>query len=217
MFKAILWDMDGTLVDTERVVWAVMQRAFAQAVRIDLPEALFESLLGQSEHDFYRHMAQRYELQEAQVTLIRETFDAAYIPQLAGVAPLPGAVEKVREFAGYAPQALVTGSNSAQAAAVLKALALSDCFQFTLACDQYDRGKPDPQPYLLAAKRLGVDPSSCLVIEDSPSGVTAAKASGMKVVGVHEGNQGKYRIDHADLELPTLLELDWPSVQSLQG
>ena len=56
MFNAILWDMDGTIVDTERVVWTVMQSAFKHAVQIDLPEALFESLLGQSELDFYRAM-----------------------------------------------------------------------------------------------------------------------------------------------------------------
>jgi HAD superfamily hydrolase (TIGR01509 family) len=212
MFDAILWDMDGTLVDTERVVWVVVQRAFKRVAGIALPEELFTSLLGQSEADFHRAMQIRYALSDATVARIREHFDAEYLPMLAQVPPLPGAIEKVREFAGYAPQALVTGSNSAQAVTVLDALRIHAAFKHVIACDRYARGKPDPELYLMAADLLGIDPSRCLAIEDSPSGVTAARAAGMKVVGIHEGNKGKYDIAHADLELPSLLDLHWPSL-----
>ncbi|MCA8913657.1 MAG: HAD family phosphatase [Planctomycetes bacterium] len=209
MFEAILWDMDGTIVDTERVVWEVMQRAFLDAVQIELPEALFESLLGQSELDFYRHMVEKFSLTEADVQAIKLAFDRDYIPMLADVPPLPGALEKVADFADRAPQALVTGSTNAQARAVLDALDLAGHFRHVVACDLYSKGKPDPEPFLLAAQKLGVDPSSCLVLEDSPSGVTAAKKAGMKVVGIHEGNKGKYDIKHADLEVASLLDLEW--------
>ena len=215
MFQAILWDMDGTLVDTERVVWEVMQRAFKQAANIDLPAELFNSLLGQSELDFYQHMVKRYSLNMASIFAIKSAFDADYIPRLKDVPPLPGAIDKVREFAKRAPQALVTGSTGAQAAAVLQALDLADAFQFIVSCDHYGRGKPDPEPFLTAAKLLEVEPAKCLAIEDSPSGVTAARAAGVKVVGVHEGNQGKYDISHADVVLPSLLELDWDALHRL--
>ena len=209
MFKAILWDMDGTIVDTERVVWTVMQSAFKKSVQIDLPEEVFESLLGQSEMDFYQAMVKRYSLSEQDVQAIRLAFDRDYIPLLADVPPLPGAIEKVTELHERAPQALVTGSTGAQAAAVLNTLKIADKFKHVVACDLYGKGKPDPQPFLVAAAMLGVDPSSCLALEDSPSGVTAAKAAGMKVVGIHEGNQGKYDITHADWEIATLNELVW--------
>ncbi|MCA8946104.1 MAG: HAD family phosphatase [Planctomycetes bacterium] len=215
MFEAILWDMDGTIVDTERVVWTVMQQAFRDAVQIDLPEALFESLLGQSEFDFYRHMVVKYSLTEQDVQAIRLAFDRDYIPMLANVPPLPGALDRIREFAAQLPQAIVTGSTNAQAIAVLNALDVAAHFKHVVACDVYSKGKPDPEPFLLAAGKLGVDPSSCLVLEDSPAGVTAAKAAGMKVVGIHEGNKGKYDIKHADLEIASLLELDWAKVQTL--
>ena len=217
MFKAILWDMDGTLVDTERVVWTVMQRSFREIAQIDLPEEVFLSLLGQSEQDFYRRMARDHGLDDARINAIREHFDAAYVPMLAGVPPLPGAVEKVREFTRYAPQALVTGSSTAQANAVLTALGLTGEFRQVVACEMYERGKPAPDPFLKAANLLGVAPADCLVIEDSPSGVTAAKAAGMKVVGIHEGNKGKYNITHADLELPTLQEMHWGELNRLLG
>jgi len=216
MFKAILWDMDGTLVDTERVVWDVMREAFTAAVSIDLPEALFESLMGQSENDFYAAMAARFELSPAAIDSIREVFDAAYLPKLRTVPPLPGAVEKVAELGERAPQALVTGSTSEQAHAVLGTLGITAQFQHVIGCDQYSRGKPDPEPFLLAAERLGAQPADCLCIEDSPSGVTAARAAGMKVVGVHAGNSGKYNITHAHTEIGSLNELTWDLILTLR-
>lgn len=208
MFDAIFWDMDGTIVDTERVVWEVMLKAFRKAADIELPADVFEKLLGQSELDFYRNMVAMYSLTPDDVERIKHTFDLEYIPKLASVPPLTGAVEKVHETAQLAPIALVTGSTSAQASAVINALEIAHLFRDIVACDMYERGKPDPMPFLLAAENLGVEPAKCLVIEDSPSGVRAAKAAGMKVVGVHEGNKGKYKINHADVEIATLRDLD---------
>lgn len=208
MFDAIFWDMDGTIVDTERVVWEVMVKAFRKAADIELPADVFEKLLGQSELDFYRNMVAMYSLTPDDVERIKEIFDLEYIPKLATVPPLPGAVEKVHETAQLAPIALVTGSTSAQASAVINALEIGHLFRDVVACDMYDRGKPDPMPFLIAAENLDVEPARCLAIEDSPSGVRAAKAAGIKVVGVHEGNKGKYKINHADVEIATLHELD---------
>lgn len=215
LFDAIFWDMDGTIVDTESVVWEVMQRAFRVAARIELPQDVFSKLLGQSELDFYARMARDYSLSPEQVDHIRETYDAEYLPRVALVPPLPGAVEKVRESAGIAPIALVTGSTSAQASAVINALDIGHLFRDVVACDMYEHGKPSPAPYLMAMENLGVQPGRCLAIEDSPSGVTAAKAAGMKVVGVHEGNKGKARISHADVEIAGLFDLDFARVAAL--
>jgi beta-phosphoglucomutase-like phosphatase (HAD superfamily) len=214
-FDAIFWDMDGTIVDTEGVVWEVMQRAFRVAAGIDLPQDVFSKLLGQSELDFYSRMARDYSLTPDKVEHIRQTYDAEYLPRVALVPPLPGAVERVHESAAIAPIALVTGSTSAQASAVINALEIGHLFRDIVACDMYQHGKPDPQPYLMALENLGAKASQCLAIEDSPSGVTAAKAAGMKVVGVHEGNKGKARIGHADLEIGSLVELDFARVAAL--
>lgn len=216
-FDAILWDMDGTIVDTERVVWEVMLKAFKKAAGIELPADLFERLLGQSEIDFYRNMVQTYSLTPDDVERIKQTFDLEYIPRLASVPALPGAIERVTESAKLAAIGLVTGSTSAQASAVVNALAIGHLFRDIVACDMYERGKPDPAPFLMAAENLDADPARCLVIEDSPSGVTAARAAGMKVIGVHEGNKGKYKINHADLEIASLRDLDWNKAARLIG
>jgi beta-phosphoglucomutase-like phosphatase (HAD superfamily) len=154
-------------------------------------------------------MGRRYSLKPEKIASIKAAFDKDYIPMLYDVPALPGAVEKVAEFQGKAPQALVTGSTSAQAAAVMESLQITDRFKHVVACDHYSRGKPDPEPYVMAASKLGVEPAACLVLEDSPSGVTAAKKAGMKVVGIRQGNKGKYNIKHADLEVNSLTDLDW--------
>jgi beta-phosphoglucomutase len=215
LIQAVLWDMDGTLVDTERVAWRAMQLAFREAAGIALSEDLFNSLLGRSELDFYQHVAGQYGLSRALLASIQECFDNAYLPLLAQVPPLPGAVEKVREFAARAPQALVTGSSRTQADAVLTALDVGAAFLQIVASGNYRRGKPDPEPYLLAARQLGVAPEACLAIEDSPAGVASARAAGMKVAGVHAGNAGRYDISEADAEYSTLHELHWEALVGL--
>ena len=209
--------MDGTLVDTERVVWDVMKDAFREVVGIILDESLFHSLLGQSENDFFDSVQRLFGLNDAEVQEIGARFNHDYVPQLASVPPLSGAVEAVKHTQLAGPIALVTGSTLKQADAVIKALKLKGLFDEVVACDHYEHGKPHPEPYLMAAKKLGVKPVKCLAIEDSPSGVKAAKAAGMKVVGVHEGNKGKYDIAHADLQLPTLVGFDLLNVAKSLG
>jgi len=212
MFEAILWDMDGTIVDTERVVWETMRRAFADAAGIELDEALFEQLMGRSEADFYRAMTERFALTARDLAAVQARFDQDYLPRLREVPALPGAIETVRELHARAPQALVTGSTGEQARTVLSALGIAECFREVVSCDTYERGKPDPEPFLLAARLLGAAPAACLVLEDSPSGVSAAIAAGMKVVAIHEGNAGKYNIAHAHVELASLTDFNWNEI-----
>lgn len=213
-FDAILWDMDGTLVDTERVVWIVMREAFSDVVSIDLPEAVFMQLLGQSEADFFREMAARYDLSPDDVDRINTAFNDLYVPKLRDVPPLTCAVERVREGASLLPQAIVTGSNTRQAETVCETLGIGECFQFILSCDDYDHGKPNPEPYLATAKRLGIDASRCLVIEDSPSGIQSGVDAGMTVVAVKEGNQGRYDLSAAHLILDDLRALDFSHIRN---
>jgi beta-phosphoglucomutase-like phosphatase (HAD superfamily) len=200
--------MDGTIVDTERLVFEVIVKSFKQVQKIDLPEDTWNALLGQSEQDFFDNMQAQHALSDQNIQAIRSNFDENYLPMLADITPLSGAVELCRKLNESHPQALVTGSTVQQAKAVLDTLELPECFEFILASGQYANGKPHPEPYLAAAEKFGVGPSECLVLEDSPSGVTSAKAAGMFTVGIHEGNQGKYDIEHADVEIATLLEFD---------
>ncbi len=203
-FEAILWDMDGTLVDTERVVWDVMQGAFEEVLGFRMDEALFANLLGQSENDFFATVGRKFGFTSEQIEQVRELFNSDYVPALQHVPPLPGALDAVRHSHERHPIALVTGSTRRQAIAVLDALGLKPLFETIVACDHYKQGKPHPEPYLAAAKLLKASPDKCLAVEDSPAGIASARAAGMKVVAVHEGNKGKADTSAAHVELPTL-------------
>ena len=216
-FDAILWDMDGTLVDTERVVWDVMQTAFDEVLGFRMDEKLFENLLGQSERDFFKTVGKKLKLNDKQVEQVRELFHSDYVPALAKIPPLPGAIEAVRASHARGKIALVTGSTMRQALAVLEALGLKPLFQHIISCDVYDKGKPHPEPYRKAAKKLGANPEKCLAIEDSPAGIASAKAAGMKVVAVREGNKGKADISDAHMEISTLLEFDIDQIAKALG
>jgi sugar-phosphatase len=99
--------------------------------------------------------------------------------------PQPGAVELVQGLVeADVPVGLVTGGSANRVAAVLDALQLQDCFRTTVTWDDVSRGKPDPQPYQLAAERLSVVPDECVVIEDSLNGVRSAVAAGAACIGV---------------------------------
>src|SRR5687767_517013 len=94
--------------------------------------------------------------------------------------PYPGVVEFIKDLATRHPLALVTSSLPSEAKTVLRAFDITGCFQATVTADDITKGKPDPEGYLKGAAALNVDPKDCVVIEDAPSGVRAAKAAGMQ-------------------------------------
>jgi HAD superfamily hydrolase (TIGR01509 family) len=99
--------------------------------------------------------------------------------------PLPGGRQLVRALAAAGVQlALVTSASAARAATVTSDLGIADCFKVMVTWGVADRGKPDPQPYLIAAGRLGADPARCVVFEDSVNGVRAAVAAGAACIAV---------------------------------
>jgi beta-phosphoglucomutase len=177
MIRAFVFDLDGTLVETEELKALSYARAAAE-LRPDLNEGevieAFKDLVGLSR-------------QEVAVGLIRlriyETLLADPNIVLAHSYPHNiGLLCEVRRE-GY-PTALATQSHREQAGRVLNILGLADEFDVVVTRDDVEHGKPDPEMHLLAARELGVGPEECLVIEDSPAGVKAALAAGAEIVAV---------------------------------
>ncbi|HEX9102730.1 MAG TPA: HAD family phosphatase, partial [Polyangia bacterium] len=103
--------------------------------------------------------------------------------------------------------AVVSGSSRAEVEAVLRKLEVLGCFPWFLGAEDTARGKPFPDGYLLAAARLEIEPGHCLVLEDSTAGIRAARAAGMKVIGVRAGNFAAQPQDEADRVVETLLDV----------
>jgi beta-phosphoglucomutase-like phosphatase (HAD superfamily) len=180
---AVLWDMDGTLVDTEPY-WFDIEFGLVAEFGGRWTEADAHSLVGFDLLDSAHELRTRGGVQLEPVEVVERLLDGV-ITRVADQLPWrPGAPELLAEcVAGGIPCVLVTMSWRRLADAVI-ASAPTGSFVASVTGDEVRHGKPDPEPYLTAAATLGVDPSECVAIEDSPTGVASALAAGCATLGV---------------------------------
>jgi HAD superfamily hydrolase (TIGR01509 family) len=179
----VLFDMDGLLVDTEPLWFETESDVMARLGGAWGP-ADQEQLLGGSMAHSVDYLLSRAETPAAPDTVARWMIEGMLRRAAEGrVAVRPGARELLAEVAAAGlPHALVTGSQRLFADAVLAGTGLR--FPVTVTGDDVTRPKPDPEPYLLAAKLLGAGPARCVALEDSPNGVASATGAGCLVVAV---------------------------------
>lgn len=180
---AILWDMDGTLVDTEPY-WFDTEFELVAEFGGKWTEADAHSLVGFDLLDSAHELRTRGGVQLEPVEVVERLLDGV-VARVADQLPWrPGAPELLAEcVAGGIPCVLVTMSWRRLADAVI-ASAPAGSFVASVTGDEVRRGKPDPEPYLTAAATLGIEPGDCVAIEDSPTGVASALAAGCATLGV---------------------------------
>lgn len=208
MVHAVLFDLDGTLVDSERQYAEAMARAVRAGLGIELTQDDRDYSVGRSWVAIHERLARHYPaLTWDRDRLIAATAEASrHLFAEEGVWELPGARAAVARFADR-PRALVTGSSRAEASHMLGLLGLADAFGVRLCAEDVPRSKPSPDGYLMACQRLGVDPGRAIVIEDSSSGVAAGRAAGCTVIAVRAGNFAGHDQSAAHLVLDTLDQL----------
>ncbi|HEX2171429.1 MAG TPA: HAD family phosphatase [Dehalococcoidia bacterium] len=180
----MIFDMDGVLVDTEPRHFAALDRVLA-AEGHRLPHEFNHELLGLTLESTWDLVVARLGLTGPREDYYRR-YDLAVLAELARpLDPLPGVTAWLDavEAVGL-PRALASSSPRAWVEATLAALGLADRFAVTVAGDEVTAGKPAPEIFLRTARKLGVPPSACLVIEDSPAGIEAGRRAGMRVLAV---------------------------------
>src|SRR5260370_1465689 len=204
MLGAVLWDMDGTLVDSEEYHWVSWRDTMADE-HIALTRDRFMESFGQR-NDAILARWLGPDASTERVQRIGDTKEELYRKLLreGGLAPLPGAAEWVKHLhrEGWA-QAIASSAPRANVAAVLEVIELGGCFQAIVSAEDVTKGKPDPQVFLTAASRLGIPPSRCIVVEDAPAGVEAARQAGMRSIGVRRNGSPLA----ADLAVTSLADL----------
>jgi HAD superfamily hydrolase (TIGR01509 family) len=185
--RAVLFDMDGLLVDSEPL-WFVVEREVSERLGGQWGEADQEALIGGSLERTVSWLLAKARA-GGPVTATREDVARWLVEGMArlvlarGLPLQPGAARLLAALdAAGVPQALVTASSRAIMDAVLQVTGLS--FGVAVCGEDVRRPKPDPEPYLLAAARLEVPPAGCVVLEDSPTGISAARAAGCAVIAV---------------------------------
>jgi beta-phosphoglucomutase family hydrolase len=184
-FAGYIFDCDGTLADTMGLHYQAWVAALTP-YGCDFPEELFYSLGGMPAVAVIEFLNERNGLSvpPVETALHKESLYEELIPQVRAIEPV---VDFVYKVAGKAPLAVGSGGLRHIVIATLEALGLREYFQAVVASEDVVHGKPAPDTYLEAARRLGVDPARCLVFEDTPLGISAATAAGMQSVLVASG------------------------------
>jgi HAD superfamily hydrolase (TIGR01509 family) len=183
-FRAVIFDMDGTILDTESVFRTIVFEVCTE-LGFEMTDAVHMSMVGGSHEHTSRLLIESYG-----VTFPYTLFDERCRVIMrershAGVPVKPGAREFISELRERGiPTAVATSSRNPHASHHLSAAGLLDLFETVVTRDDVVNPKPHPEPYLTAARRLGVDPLHCLALEDSHAGVRAAHAAGMQTVMV---------------------------------
>jgi HAD superfamily hydrolase (TIGR01509 family) len=181
--RAVLWDMDGTLVDTEPY-WIDTEFALAEKYGGTWSEAHAMKLVGNDLLDSGRYIAEVFGVDVAPEQIVEELLDGVVARVQESVPWRPGAVELLaRLVEAGTPCALVTMSYERFVAPILAQLP-PETFRVIVTGDQVELGKPHPEPYLTAAAALGLPPGECLAIEDSNTGAKSAESAGCLVLVV---------------------------------
>ena len=184
-YKAILFDMDGVIVDSEPLHVAAFQAALKRYGHSLTDEQYKQHFAGRTDEAGFK---QYFDFigEKVDLPVIMDEKASAYLELAADqLVPYPGVIEFIRDLASRnILLALVTGSLRAEAEIVLKAFGISEFFSVVVAAEDITHSKPNPEGYLKAANALNTNPTDCVVIEDAPSGVKAANAAGIRCLAV---------------------------------
>ncbi|HEX2045429.1 MAG TPA: HAD family phosphatase [Gaiellaceae bacterium] len=208
MIAAVVFDLDGVLIDSEHV-WDEARRRLAEERGGRWHERASRDMMGMSSLEWSAYMHEVIglpeppeEINEAVVRRLEEIYRG-------GLPLFEGAVEAVERVARRWPLGLASSSNRPLIDLVLELSGLERFFAATVSSEEVARGKPAPDVYVEAARRLGVDPARCAAVEDSENGILAAKAAGMRVVAVPNPVYPPHAeaLAAADVTLATVAEL----------
>jgi HAD superfamily hydrolase (TIGR01509 family) len=183
VIDAVVFDLDGVLLDSEQV-WDDVREQLVRERGGTWTDTAQADMMGMSAPEWSRYMHKSLGLRESPEELNAEVVRRLLERYRERLPLLPGALEAVRRLAAEWPLALASSSNRPVIEAFLDAAGVRDLFAVTVSSEEVARGKPAPDVFVEAVRRLGVAPERCAAIEDSANGIRAARAAGMRVVAI---------------------------------
>jgi HAD superfamily hydrolase (TIGR01509 family) len=213
---AVIFDLDGVLLDSESA-WVEVKKEFTEETGGRWEERARVEMLGMSSTEWSRYMHDELGVPVSPEKISSEVADRLVEQYRRRLPLLPGAVEAVRSLARQWPLGLASSSNRNVIDLALEEAGLAEDFKATVSSEEVERGKPAPDVYLEAARRLEVDADACVAIEDSTNGIRSAHAAEMAVIAVPNDDfpPEPDSLALADLTLGSLEELSPGRVRSL--
>ena len=214
MIEAVVFDLDGVLLDSEEI-WDRAREELAHERGGRWHDQAQRDMMGMSSTEWSRYMADVIGLPEPPEEINREVVHRLTELYREELPAIPGAREAVERLAARWPLGLASSSNRELIDLVLELLGVQHLFTATVSSEEVARGKPAPDVYLEAARRLGVDPATAAAVEDSQNGILSAKAAGMRVIAIPNAHfpPDEDALREADVVLDSLAELTAEAVE----
>ena len=206
LFRAVAWDIDGTLIDSEPLHQRALVAASA-ALGVDLRDIEPEAFRGVHAIDIWKTLKPRFPAGSSFKTWIA-AIEGYYVAHVGELEPSPGALEAMRELAEHGiVQACVSNSGRTIVDANIEALGIGKIIAFSLSLDDVSSGKPDPELYREAARRLALPAAEVVAVEDSGAGARSARAAGLYAVGYSPSGEPFVGSDRSIVKLMEVVAL----------
>ena len=183
-FSALIFDMDGVIVDTE-ALHAEAKRTTFEHYQLEVPENLYAEFRGRSDEDMVEHVVREFGPARLSAADVLNYKHAVFRTLHEKVAPVDGVLDFIRQARRHFDKlAVTTSATKDNQEFTFDKFDLQPYFDVVVTAKEIRRTKPHPDPYLITTRQLGLDPASCLVIEDSKNGILSAKAAGCVVVAI---------------------------------
>jgi HAD superfamily hydrolase (TIGR01509 family) len=214
MIEAVIFDLDGILIDSEHV-WDEVRQQLAEERGGRWNENASRDMMGMSSIEWSRYMRDVVGLEEEPEEISAEVVRRLEERYRTEIPLIPGAEQAVERLGARWPLALASSSNRELIDLVLTESGLGGFFRASVSSEEVARGKPAPDVFLEAARRLDADPTRCAAIEDSENGILAAKAAGMRTIAIPNPQYPPHEdaLTSADLVLATIEELTQAAVE----
>jgi HAD superfamily hydrolase (TIGR01509 family) len=206
--EAVVFDLDGVLIQSEEI-WDEVREAFIRERGGRYDDEAQRAMMGMSSPEWSRYLHEDLGVPDEPDEIAAEVVRRMLARYRDRLPLIDGAAEAVERLAAHWPLAIASSSNRPLIDAVLELSGLGRYFEATVSSEEVPRGKPAPDVYLEAARRLGIAPTAAAAIEDSHSGIRSAKAAGMRVIAIPNPSfpPDEEALAQADVVLPSVAGL----------
>ncbi len=208
--QAVIFDMDGVIIDSEPIYFKIQQKIFNQ-LGFSISEAEYDEFIGAGMHLMWQILKRNKNLEQSIEELVNMNNETVYhsFKNLSTLSPMPYFKEFIENCIDRKFKiALASSTAKRTIMAILKNLLIHDYFDVIVSGEEVELGKPSPDIFLTTAQRLNVNPDECLVIEDSTNGIKAAKDAGMHCIGLRNENYSNQDLSIADIVLSNFNQIN---------